>query len=81
MAHNSGVEVRITRSARKHKIGNARILHALANHHHVEAVDDDGYLYIGTDDRGVELEIVLVPDDRHEYGWAVIHAMPTAFKE
>ena len=36
--------------------------------------------YLGTDARGVELEVVAVPDDRNPGGLAVIHAMPTSFR-
>lgn len=39
----------------------------------------DALLYIGKDDRGLELAIIAVPDDKHEGGLAVIHAMPTRF--
>lgn len=31
-------------------------------------------------DRGIELEIIAVPDDRNPETLAVIHAMPTEFK-
>lgn len=37
--------------------------------------------YVGRDDRGVELEIVAVADDRNDGGLTVIHAMPTAFRK
>jgi hypothetical protein len=43
-------------------------------------VRGDALLYIGRDRRGVELEIVAVPDDRHPDVLAVIHAMPTSFR-
>jgi len=73
--------IRFTRSARKHRIGKAHALHAMAS-----AVPtlipgtgglDDTLLYIGTDDRGLELEIVAVvkPDCL-----LVIHVMPTNFR-
>lgn len=35
--------------------------------------------YVGTDDRGVELHVIAVPDDRRDGGLAVIHAMPTSY--
>jgi hypothetical protein len=38
-------------------------------------------VFIGVDDRGVELEIIAVPDDRNPDALAVIHAMPTAFRK
>jgi hypothetical protein len=44
-------------------------------------VGTDGYLLIGVDARGVELELIVVPDDRDEDGWVVIHAMPTAWRK
>jgi len=36
--------------------------------------------YVGTDDRGLELEIVAVPDDSGRADLTVIHAMPTDFR-
>ena len=36
--------------------------------------------YFGTDSRGVELEVVAVPDDRKPRGLAVIHTMPLNFR-
>lgn len=71
--------VRITRSARKHGVGDAHIRAALANAGTPE-IDGDALLFTGTDDRGVELEMVVVPDDRYEGQWAVIHAMPTHYR-
>lgn len=72
-------QVRITRPARKHGIGNARILAAMENADAAE-MDGDAIVFVGTDDRGVELEIVAVPDDRYPGGLAVIHAMPTSYR-
>jgi hypothetical protein len=37
-------------------------------------------LFIGVDDRGIELDIVAVPDDRNPETLAVVHAMPTGFR-
>lgn len=34
----------------------------------------------GPDSRGVEIELVAVPDDRKPGGLAVIHAMPASFR-
>ncbi len=70
---------RITRSARKHRISAGRIREALAN---AVLVSEDGdyATYIGTDSRGVELEIGIVPDDRFPDQFAVIHCMPTAWR-
>ena len=40
----------------------------------------DQLLYIGKDDRGVELEVIAVPDDLNPGGVTVIHAMPTSMR-
>ena len=77
------MEVRITRSARKHRIGAAHILSALAAAGPPDE-DDDALIYVGTDDRGVELEIVVVRDDRYTdqpERLAIIHVMPTAYRD
>lgn len=50
-----GVKVRIARSARKHRIGNAHILAALAGARVVAEVGDQ-VVYVGVDDRGLELD-------------------------
>ncbi len=40
----------------------------------------DQLLYLGPDDRGIELEIVAVPDDSGRAELTVIHAMPTRLR-
>jgi hypothetical protein len=73
------VRIRVSRSGRKHKIGNAHILAAMRNAGvPVLVPGTDQLLYIGKDDRGVELEVIAVPDDRDPSGVTVIHAMPTS---
>lgn len=69
------------RSARRHKIGKAHILKAMQNAGQPTVHDGeaDALHYVGIDDRGVELHVIAVPDDRHPEGLAVIHAMPTSF--
>lgn len=54
------------------------MLAALANET-ARAESGDAVRIIGTDDRGIELELVLVPDDRRD-GWTIIHAMPTSYR-
>lgn len=73
--------VRITSGARKHLLSRVRIEQAL--HAHTTAVTlhhgtDPKILFIGPDDRGVELEIlaVVLPGQL-----LVIHAMPTHYRE
>lgn len=73
--------VRFATSARKHRIGKAHALHVIdtVEPDHVPATEtaDERLVWIGTDDRGVELEIVaaIMPD--HLF---VIHAMPYAYR-
>ena len=69
----------MARSGRKHKIGNAHILAALVNAGEPVLVGDQ-FFYLGQDDRGVQLEIVAVPDDSGRADLTVIHAMPTALR-
>ena len=73
------MRIRVVRSGRRHKIGNARILEALVDAGAPTVIGDQLH-YVGVDGRGVELEIVAVPDDRLPGGLAVIHAMPTGFR-
>ncbi len=71
--------MRVVRSGRRHKVGNARIVEAMVSAGEPTVVGDQLH-YLGIDGRGVELEIVAVPDDRNPGGLAVIHAMPTGFR-
>jgi len=54
------VQIRITRPARKHRIGNQHILEAMRNAGD-PVIEGDAMVYIGLDDRGVELEVVAYP--------------------
>jgi hypothetical protein len=56
------MKARITHSARKHRCNNRFILEAMAEAGE-PTVDGDALLYVGVDSRGVEIEIVAVPDD------------------
>lgn len=73
------MHIRIARSARKHKIGNAHILAAMINAGE-PVMDGDQRHYIGADDRGLVLHVVAIPDDRHDGGLAVIHAAPDEWR-
>ena len=74
-------QIRVTASARKHGFGKARILAAMADAGTPEVEPGgDALVYIGRDDRGVELHIIAVPDDRHLGGLAVIHCMPNEWR-
>ena len=71
--------IRVSRSAREHTISAGRIRRALANAGLVRE-ESDAAVYVGTDDDGVEIEIVPVTDGRNDGGLTVIHAMPTAWR-
>lgn len=73
------MRVRITPSARKHGINSKRIRAAAANAVLINT-DGDYALYVGVDDRGVELEIGIVPDDRYDGQFAAIHCMPAEWR-
>jgi len=73
------MKVRISRSARKHKLSAGRIRQALANATLVRE-EADAAVYVGTDDDGLEIEFVIVADDRSDDGFTVIHAMPTIWR-
>jgi hypothetical protein len=45
----------------------------------VETADGSQLHFVGVDDRGLELHVIAVADDRRAGGLAVIHAMPTSF--
>ena len=73
--------VRFAQSARKYQIGKAHVLHVLE---HCEPtivlapkMKDSQLLWIGMDDRGVELEVVAVKMEKY---LLVIHVMPHAFR-
>lgn len=68
------MQIRITSTARRHKLSSSRIRQALANAV-FDRMDEDVAIYVGTDDRGLVIELGVVKDDRGE-GLAVLHAMP-----
>lgn len=79
--HNTGWPVRFTRSARKHRIGRAHALHVITTVTPTEVAATDEFdarrVWLGPDDRGVDLEIValVLPTEL-----LVIHVMPTALR-
>ena len=60
--------IRVARSGRRHKVGNRRILEAMANAGEPTVIGDQLH-YVGTDSRGVELEVVAVPMTAIQEGW------------
>ena len=80
--HNRAVDaVRFARSARKHRVGRAHVVHVIDTSvpEDVPAVGefDPRKVWVGLDDRGLELEIVAVvlPGEL-----LIIHVVPTALR-
>ena len=79
--HNTARAVRFIRSARRHRIGRAHALHVIAIVTPTEVAATDEFdarrVWLGPDDRGVDLEIValVLPTEL-----LVIHVMPTALR-
>ena len=71
--------IRVVRSGRRHKVGVAHIVAVMNTVNPVQVGDQ--LLFVGVDDRGIELEIIAVPDDRNPETLAVIHAMPTDLRK
>jgi hypothetical protein len=82
--NTNGWEIRFTQSARRHRIGRASARHVLATIDPTRVTTSSGadaWLYVGTDERGRELEIVAleVADAVQPY-LLVIHVMPTQLR-
>jgi len=73
--------VKVASSARRHRVSRARILQALTNQSYATTLpvagSDPKMVFVGTDDRGIELEVVAVVLPRM---LLVIHAMPTHYR-
>jgi hypothetical protein len=82
VAHNIlEKEVRFAKSARKHRIGKAHVLFVLENNESVTVLPRDGedkkLLWVGHDDRGLELEVIALELSECIL---VIHVMPRSFR-
>lgn len=69
--------VEFTAASRKHRVGRAHVRFVLATTTPREIETNQGgmgWLYIGPDDRGVMLEVIVVAIDEDTF--LVIHAMP-----
>jgi phage gp46-like protein len=75
--------VRFTRGARKHRVGRAHALHVMTTiepiHIPATQTEDERLVWVGPDDRGVELEIVAVLL-QDQVLVLVIHVMPTGLR-
>ncbi len=76
-------EVPFANSAGRHRVGKAHALAALEDAGQPTVVPtpshelDDRLVFVGTDDRGIELEIIAIQLPEFLY---VIHVMPTEFR-
>jgi hypothetical protein len=74
-------EVHFARSARKHRIGKAHVLFVLESCEPMTVLTSDGedqkLLWIGYDDRGLELEVIALELSECIL---VIHVMPSSFR-
>jgi hypothetical protein len=76
------VEFRFTQSARKHRIGRARVLVVIRGGPPTVVPPpgqhlDEQWHWLGLDDRGLELEVIAVLTEKC---LPVIHVMPTALR-
>jgi hypothetical protein len=80
------LEIRFTRSARKHRIGRASARHVLVTVEPTAVTTTggaDAWLYVGPDERGRELEVIALevyPADGGRPYLLVIHVMPTQLR-
>ena len=75
------MRVRFSQSARRHRIGKAHALHVMnTSEPEVIPADDtmnERRLWIGADDRGLDLEIIAIVEPDY---LLVIHVMPHHFR-
>ena len=74
--------IRFTQASRKHRLGRAHVRFVMARVVPTEIVTnqgEQGWLYVGPDERGVELEVIAVEMEGGDL--LVIHAMPVAYRD
>jgi hypothetical protein len=75
------MEVRFTKSARRHRIGRAHALHVISTVERTEVPADETNpqrrVHVGPDDRGVGLQIVAIVEADN---LIVIHVMPVNYR-
>ena len=80
------IRVLMTQSARSKKIGLGQVVHVITHCQPTVGKRDTGETelsWVGLDDRGLELEVIGIPDAKDRYGnpvLLIIHAMPTSFR-
>ncbi len=79
--HNGPVELRFTQATRKHRIGRAHVRYVIASVTPTPIETNNGdpaWLYVGPDERGVELEVIAV--EKSDGALVIIHVFPTALR-
>jgi len=75
------MEIRFAQSARKHRIGKARVNFVMDNNSYTVISSQDSekvqWVWIAKDDRGLELEIVAVVLEQY---LLITHVMPTSLR-
>ena len=75
------MEIRYAQSARKHRIGKARVNFVMDNNSYTVISSQEGekvqWVWIAKDDRGLELEIVAVVLEQY---LLITHVMPTSLR-
>lgn len=74
------LKLRFSNSARKHRIGKARVIYVLENNkpEFIFTLDIIQIWWLAKDDRGVELEILAILEDDVI---CVIHVMPSRYRK
>lgn len=74
--------VRFTRKSRRHRIGRAHVWAVMAAWPAIEIpatqATDRAWLWVGPDDRGLQLEVIAIETPEM---YLVIHVMPTAYRK
>ncbi|WP_041707339.1 hypothetical protein [Acidipropionibacterium acidipropionici] len=73
------MEYRFTRSSRRHRVGRGSARAALVDAGEPVLLEDGKLLWIGTDERGRQPEIVGVPVEDRDLV-LITHVMPTALR-
>jgi hypothetical protein len=75
--HGQVVTVRVSRSARKHRIGDACILKAMHSAGEPVPLEGNAWLYVGDDPKtNRPQKVIAVPDERGKSNLTVIHCSP-----
>jgi len=75
------MQIRFSRSSRKHRIGRASALAALRDAGTPRTIDNGKLLWIGVDERGRELELIGIIAAEDPDLVIIIHVMPLDFRK